>query len=112
MKLVAVLAETSGRSHSKGNSICHDTHNNSCWYSPSVHVVKSFKSNSTEACCEACDAEATCVAFTMNFGNDVCYLKDGLEIQPHLGDCISGGVILPPVPAPPPPPLPPSPPGA
>ena len=53
------------------------------------------------------------LAFTMNFAdgaNGTCYLKDGLEITPHAGNCDSGGVI--PTVLPPPPPPGPAPTGA
>lgn len=96
----------------QNNSVCAVLHNNSCWYNPGGHVVSSFHCESVTACCTACDKLASCLAFTMNFGDSTCYLKDGKEISKHAGNCTSGGEILPPPPPAPPTPLPPAPKGA
>lgn len=88
-----------------GQSTCTNLHKK-CWYNPGSHVVKSFSCTSVQTCCSACDANTKCVAFTQNFGDKTCYLKDGLEIQIRDGNCTSGGTILPPPPTPPPVPPP------
>lgn len=69
-------------------------------------MVRSFSTINLTACCMACSTTSNCVAFTLNYGDTTCYLKDGREIKKIAGNCTSGGHILPP---PPPPPIPPAP---
>eukprot|EP00039_Didymoeca_costata_P023018 m.5766 g.5766 ORF g.5766 m.5766 type:complete len:657 (+) comp3394_c0_seq1:31-2001(+) len=89
------------------NSTCTPLQPNSCWQNPGAHVVGTFATISVQECCSKCDANAKCIAWTLNFAenNGTCFLKDGMEITPHPGNCTSAGTILPP---PPPPPLPPA----
>ena len=100
--------------HAQKNSTCSTLVEDSCWYNPGPHVVATLKGVQTAAeCCAACDKNPRCLAFTLNMGDSrTCYLKDGLAIQPHPGNCTSGGTILPTPPPPPTPPPGPAPPHA
>ena len=100
--------------HAQKNSTCSTLVEDSCWYNPGPHVVATLKGVQTAAeCCAACDKNPRCLAFTLNMGDSrTCYLKDGLAIQPHPGNCTSGGTILPTPPPPPTPPPGPAPPNA
>ena len=57
------------------NSTCAALQHDSCWYCPGSHVVRQFSSNSTAACCAACDQMAVCKAFTLNVNMGTCFLK-------------------------------------
>ena len=96
----------------KPQTTCSNLHTGECWYNPEDHVVGTIKNCATvQQCCAACDANPTCLAWTLNFASArTCYLKDGLEIKVNRGNCTSAGVRLPPAPTPPPPPPPPPPP--
>jgi arylsulfatase A-like enzyme len=101
------------------NSTCTNLAEGECWYNPGSHVVDEFPCGAGQTgeqcaafCCAKCDEVAGCLAFTANFGQGTCFLKDGQQIQRNKGNCTSGGVIVPPSPTPAPAPLPPAPEGA
>ena len=96
------------------NSTCAPAarHAQACWHDVSPHLISQFASTSPDDCCAACDKLAACKAWTLNLDMATCFLKDGLDIDSHKGNCTSGGVILPPPPSPPTPPPGPHPPNA
>ena len=105
-----MLAMVMANAFAQKNDTCAVIHKNSCWYNPGPHVVRGFPCKQTSTCCSACNANPKCVAFTQNFAEKggTCFLKDGMQITPHPGNCSSGGTILPPAPVPPLPPPPPA----
>ena len=82
----------------------HDCH------APACAVIRSFGTTDVGACCEACEADAACGAYTLNHGTKTCWLRTTATPR-RAGQCLSGTVPRAPVPPPPPlPPLPPQPP--
>jgi hypothetical protein len=84
-------------------STCKPLHEHSCWYD--ANPIRSIWNSSVAQCCAACDKEPKCTCWTLNHAERAtCFLKPGIDIQKHPGNCTSGGTVSPPPPPPPPPP--------
>jgi hypothetical protein len=108
---LAVLALSSGDTGRRGSCShpasagCEPNHD--C-IAPHCAVIRSFHSTDPDQCCAACEADATCGAYTLNNGTKECWLRTASSPRKAKGRCVSGTVPRPP--APPPAPLPPMPP--